>query len=270
MQRLNDWRILGAVMITVVLILVSLGVAGAVVWDWKFGIPISDKGTRINAIVALGAFLLVAVGVVVSLVAYLAATGRPDLAPYVTCFGQSGTPIINAVKASEHESWAERASSAYMVCNVLIRNRAPYAARNPGVRLGIRSKDLSFKHWDGWQPVNASDIPFEGVKSIQWDGGSDQMIHGNWTRRLPPVVVKIVPDQPKFVIAVVADNFRPEIFDVDPIGKSGNAHVLKRPQQKTNSLFLLRLRLFKPRIYKELRTWSDRIDMQDIPLSSLD
>jgi hypothetical protein len=69
---------------------------------------------------------------------------------------------------------------------------------------------------------------------------------------------------------VVADNFGPEIFDVNSIGESGNAHVLKRPHQKTNSLFLLRLRLSKYRYYKELRTWSDHIDMQDIPLSSPD
>jgi hypothetical protein len=54
-----------------------------------------------------------------------------------------------------------------------------------------------------------------GLRSIQWDGGTDNIVHGKWSRALPVMgfnEVAIISETPMLVVTVVADGCEPKEF----------------------------------------------------------
>jgi hypothetical protein len=95
----------------------------------------------------------------------------------------------------------------------VVVNTTKYAARNPGLRIrfdgllfnGLPAGWTSVERWGEWN----------GLKAIQWDGGTENIVHGKWSRTLPILGFnEIIPitDEPTLVVTVVADGCAPKEF----------------------------------------------------------
>ncbi len=181
-----------------------------------FGVP----GTRADAVLlvtTVAAFALVALTLVVALLAYLSATGRPDLDVDVSFhFSFPNEPVFSCERTSVMGSDRLQVTPYKQTWGqVTLSNRSRYAAKNPGVRIRLRGLfvDGFTGDWaDGWSPVSSANQV--GVYEVQWDGGADQIVHARWSRRLPGLDVtgltSFGADQPTVIeVTLVAD-------DVDP------------------------------------------------------
>jgi hypothetical protein len=177
-QRDAAWarRLVVAFMIAL-MIVTTLAVLGTAFLGWNFGLGRADLLTRINTVAAVSAFVLVAATLFVALIAYLAATGQPDLA---VRFGAGSLRSKPVLVMDPHgivmgESWRPARVQVWLL------NHSRYSARNPGVKLWL----VGLSKWqppEGWVVIDEGDT---GPMVIQWDGGADQLIHGNWERMLP-------------------------------------------------------------------------------------
>ncbi len=181
-----------------------------------FGVP----GTRADAVVlvtTVAAFALVALTLVVALLAYLSATGRPDLDVDVSFhFSFPNEPVFSCERTSVMGSDRLQVTPYKQTLGqVTLSNRSRYAAKNPGVRLRLTGLfvDGFARDWaDGWAP--APSVNQVGVYEVQWDGGADQIVHGRWSRRLPGLDVtgltSVGGDQPTVLeVTLVADGVDP-------------------------------------------------------------
>jgi hypothetical protein len=190
----------------------TLAILGAAFWGWDFGLGHADQPSRINTVVAVCAFILVAATLFVALIAYLAATGRPDLEPQLH-FRNSDVnrPVLRAAPSQRQ---IER--SPQSVCGVVLVNRSRYSARNPGVRIELDGL-AGLPAQPGWTGIaSETDI---GTVAIQWDGGADYLIHGNWSRALPDLDFGFVAESksdppPQLIITVAADGVRPTTYRI--------------------------------------------------------
>jgi hypothetical protein len=174
-------------------LLLFLAAACALVGLWAYtgfslGMPTknADRATVISADVALVSFALVALGVVVALVAYLASTGQPDLEVSVVFrFSFPNEPVFK-MQQLVHGWQRPVANFRQTEGEVFLTNRSRYSAKNPGVQVRLVSLGGLNPQWNtGWVPIGQANMV--GVYEIQWDGGADFLVHGKWQRRLPPL-----------------------------------------------------------------------------------
>ena len=65
---------------------------------------------------------------------------------------------------------------------------SPFIARSPALRIDLIWLDGLRSPQPGWtHPGRGGKIFPDFAPSVQWDGGADYAIHGNWTRELPPL-----------------------------------------------------------------------------------
>lgn len=165
----------------------GLAVAGSIVWGWSFGLSKSNSNetTLVSAVVALAAFLLLAAGTVVAVIAYMLATGAPDLEPELSFrFSYPNAPVFSLDPESGSGKQPRIAGWRQVEGKVYLHNRSAYSAKHPGFRidfLGLGGFDPSRN--PGWTPLAVANMV--GVMSIQWDGGADYLVHGRWIRPLP-------------------------------------------------------------------------------------
>jgi hypothetical protein len=185
----------------------TLAILGTTLWGWHFGLGHGDLPSRINTVVAVCAFILVAATLFVALIAYLAATGRPDLEPQLH-FPNSDVnrPVLRAAPSQRQ---IER--SPQSVGNVVLVNRSRYSARNPGIRIELDGLG-GLAPQPGWTGIASENDT--GTVAIQWDGGADYLIHGNWSRVLPNLDFGFVSESksdrpPQLVVTVAADGLKP-------------------------------------------------------------
>ncbi len=198
-----------------ILTLTALGIIGAAWWGWTFALPTKDHVAVVNVVVALAAYVLVAFSVVVALLAYLAATGRPDLHAVIQFnFSYPNEPVFEAIDKSFSDDtlMIELAQYKQLYATVYIENRSSYAGHNPGLRIEL-SGIGGLREQSGWSSIeHASTV---GLIAIQWDGGADLLIHGKWPRPLPGLdfsdafVFKRV--KPELTVTVVADGVKPRV-----------------------------------------------------------
>lgn len=200
-----------AVMITLIAG-TTLAVLGTAFFGWTFGLDRADLPTRINTVAAVCAFVLVAATLVIALIAYLAATGRPDLGLRIKTQGEP--PILGSdAKLTETEPDGDRPFlSGYgtgSTWEISLVNLSRYAARNPGVRVQLTGFSY-LEPQPGW-----TDVSDWGYRSFQWDGGADHLIHGEWSRRLPDLQfgeARIQTSKPRVAITVAADGVKPKTY----------------------------------------------------------
>jgi hypothetical protein len=101
-----------------------------------------------------------------------------------------------------------------LVGSVQIRNLLKYSARNPGLRIEFDGLLFNPTKSSGWAVVERWHPVFNGAKAIQWDGGTENIIHGQWTRTLPDlnlgkVLIFRFQPPPAFIVTVVADGCSP-------------------------------------------------------------
>ncbi len=213
MLRFASFRTAVSAAAILVLALTVFGIIGAAWWGWTFALPIRDHVAVINVIVALAAYILVGLGVAVALLAYLAATGRPDLHAVIQFnFSYPNEPVFEASNESSSDGTIKLAQFKQLDGTVYIENRSSYAARNPGMRIELSSVG-GFNEQPGWASVTyASTV---GLIAIQWDGGADLLIHGKWPRPLPRLdfsdAYAFKHIEPELIVTVVADGFMPRV-----------------------------------------------------------
>ncbi len=203
-------------------------VVGFVAWGgWSLGISHnhrSDPAAVVGAAVAVVSFLLVLLGTVVAVAAYVAATGAPELELEIKFPGMDTNDLAFEVERFDDESLtglSEENKSRFRRIpagwaaqgTVVLRNQSAYAARNPGVliELAYGITGASMARNSGWIATREDEQPY-GVKGLQWDGGIDFIIHGRWMREIPLDFsgVKIFGDgHESLTVTVVADGYGP-------------------------------------------------------------
>jgi len=192
----------------------ALAILGTAFWGWHFGLGHADLASRINTVVAVCAFILVTATLFVALIAYLAATGQPVLEAELSfSFAQPNRPVFQASKELSPKfkdcraisPWREQAQ-----IQINIYNRSRYSARNPGMRIHLWGLG-GLSDQPGWTVINT--LGDRGPSAIQWDGGADFLIHGNWSRVLPRLDltdVAVVGNNPALMVIVAADGVKPK------------------------------------------------------------
>jgi hypothetical protein len=195
-----------------ILLATIVAFAGAALWNWRYGFATHDKLLVINTVVAIGAFILVAWGVIVALAAYVSATGSPDLSAEIAF--RFSFPNHPTFKVADKQLWLGdwRTVEPYRQVEgrVTITNSSKYSARNPGLRIVLDGLG-GLSAQPGWTVVGqANQI---GITSLQWDGGADYIVHGEWSRVLPGFNVQgmfAYKDDPAFIVDIAADGFGPK------------------------------------------------------------
>ena len=256
-MKIRQWMIV----VTGALVGVAvLAVVGSAFEGWQYGLPTHDRTVLVNTVAAVAAFILVAWGVVVALAAYVSATGTPDLSVELTfrypfpnepVFSLARDDEIKQKLTDEHQYIGPyRQAEGQM----MMKNSSKYAARNPGVR--IRLDGLGgVPPQAGWTVVAKENMV--GTIILQWDGGADYIIHGEWSRMLPALDVRgmyAFTKAPAFIIEFAADGFGPKTLKlpVKILGEADyaaystrrNERVMKRLAAEKGQP-ISRLRLFR-------------------------
>ncbi len=175
----------------------------------------SDSLVAAGDVIAAGTLALALIAAVVAVLAYAAATGRPDLKIQVK-FGQDSlpnypyyiyspglvmVPITNIYGTGEWQ--------------ISLRNVSYYSARSPAVvvRLqGLAADEVERPDDSNWLAVDHREL--FGITGVQWDAGPSNSVHGHSTRRLPPLDfgelrydVKNGPS-PHIVLELLAEGYR--------------------------------------------------------------
>jgi len=212
MRRLIQLRFLVILGTVGILVATIIAFAGVAFWNWHYGLATHDKLLIINTVVAVGAFVLVAWGVIVALAAYVSATGSPDLSAEISFrFSSPNRPTFSvADKEQRVGHWRTVAPYRQVEGRPTITNRSKYSARNPGMRIVLDGLG-GISEQPGWTVIGqANQI---GITSLQWDGGADYIIHGQWSRVLPDLNVQgmfAYTDDPALIVDVAADGFGPK------------------------------------------------------------
>jgi hypothetical protein len=219
--------------------------------NWRLGLPAgTDKITRINTVVAVSAYGAVIVAAIFALIAYWQASGRPYLEPEIIFPGGKANELHfetiptwysdsvdftlppfpvdinrhNSVLLKPIDPAALGDSRGILLGSVQVRNVRRYSARNPGVRIEFDGLIFDPIHSvpgsgpptsPGWTPIERWTASGKnGFRAIQWDGGTENIIHGNWTRALPDldfsfVVTTRLEPAPALLVTVVADGCSP-------------------------------------------------------------
>lgn len=146
---------------------------------WTMG----DRLVLVGDILAASTVLLALLGGLVAVAAYAAATARPHLEVEVTFrFSFPNEPVLQMAPSGTGS--VSRAIAPWRQCEatVQIHNRSSHSARNPAVRIDLIGMG-GIGGSTAWMPIHfASTV---GATGVQWEGGADYPIHGNWTRELP-------------------------------------------------------------------------------------
>jgi hypothetical protein len=205
------WPVIAAV--TVLTLGTAVIILGTAFWGWRFGMTGVDLPTRINTVVAVCAFILVAATLFVALTAYLAATGRPDLEPQLRFYhSYLNKPVLRVEDEPSPNGWRNIVTTRQTECSVTLVNRSRYSARNPGLQVWLEGLG-GLKEQPGWAVVGSANMI--GITAIQWDGGADYLIHGKWSRVLPPLIfdgafVYATDTLPALIVTVAADGIKPQ------------------------------------------------------------
>jgi hypothetical protein len=186
---------------------------GVYAWNWHLGLGAADRSTRVGAALGIAGCVLAFVAAVAALAAYMAASGVPDLDVEVRFpFSEVNLPHFRAADDQPDGNSIKIEPYKQGIGTLTIRNQSSYSAKNPGIRVKLVGI-LGFTGAHGWTTTAFGTTV--GVTEIQWDGGSDQMIHGRWTRVLPEIDLREIRlarafKDPRLEVTLVADGIRPK------------------------------------------------------------
>lgn len=218
-----------------VVVTTAIIAAGAVImtgiyaWDWSLGLGRADRVSVIGTALGLLGAVYAGAAVVFALAAYLAATARPKIRVDLH-FNQSdpNRPVFGADGRNDApEGWLFASPTQQAGFSITITNDSKVAAHNPGLRVefeGIRHVQPA----NGWAVLHG--VSTDGARILQWDGGTDNIIHGRWERR-PPFLsinspafpIQIRQHGAAVVLTLVADG-------VEPITREIPVQVLSAPE----------------------------------------
>jgi hypothetical protein len=197
----------------------ATGAAVAALAGYHFGQTpqtMADRLALTGVVLAAASFVLVAAAGVVALLAYLVASGAPDLSIQIRFrFSEINAPTFQAESPPEwpgrRVAGAWRQTEGY----VILTNRSRYAARNPGVRLELIGLG-GLAEQPGWTVIASANQV--GPTWFQWDGGVQEVVHGEWSRTLPNLDfagLVAYSDQPTLLrVTVAADGMSPRVVEM--------------------------------------------------------
>ena len=125
---------------------------------------------------------LVAATLIVALMAYLAATGRPDLETSLRFrFCDENAPVLQTDAPQEPDGQVQISDTGRQMRRRTAQPQ-PLAARNPGIRIVLEGLG-GLPEQAGWSTLAWPNMI--GPTIFEWDGGADYIIHGKWSRTLP-------------------------------------------------------------------------------------
>jgi hypothetical protein len=188
-------------------------------------------------VIAVSAYAAALIGVVIALIAYWQASGRPSLEPEIT-FPRSlpNELVFEAYRPLQIPDWVGATTRDHarmlqiddvsLLCTITIKNSFSYAAQNPGLQIRFEGLYLNILS-AGWS-VAESWGDRRGAKAIQWDGGTENKIHGKWSRKLPDLdfidaIIYQLDPPPELEITIVSDGCRPKTKNIKINLRSGRA-----------------------------------------------
>ena len=217
------------------LAVITLSVVVSSVEVFLSPLNLSDKLAAETVVLTGAGFLLAVLAAVVAILAYRLAARQPklELTAHLSD-GLFGGPIVFLIaedKSLPEPSEGElRRLSSYgelpepmwpreyddlLTLQIGIRNLSSYTARNPAVRI-----EFLGLYGDLESPVEWQVLKTTGRVLVQWEGGADYAVHGNWTRQLPPLNL----------IGMVAEKSNPD-WEVDaPAHYIGDEHIVAHVQ----------------------------------------
>ncbi|WP_405879453.1 hypothetical protein OG762_12865 [Streptomyces sp. NBC_01136] len=215
MKLLRNHRLLTTVMTLATVAVGTVIVLGATLGGWKLGLHTDDRAIIVNTALVIDTCILTAVAAFLALLAYRAATGLPSLDVAVTFnFSFPNEPVFVAASGDDDEasSGEQRRISNFKqsLATVTLTNSSTYAAKNPGVRIELEGLGGRGEQ-PGWEQI--AFVTTVGMTQIQWDGGTDSIVHGQWSRTLPRLdlgdVQELLPGATALVVTIVADGITP-------------------------------------------------------------
>ena len=213
-KQVGPMRLSVAAFTFLVIALGFVGVFGAWFFHRRVWLPVAktdDQLVIVGTGAAVASFFLVVMAGLVALLAYWVATGPPILGLRVVFGGSEvNRPILLAADEVGPAGELTVANTPEATAHVTITNKSIYSARNPGLRIEL-SGLTGLPGIANWAQVSS---PKDGTLiAVQWDGGANFIIHGNWERELPYynlVGVRTIPGKKhELKITVVADGVPP-------------------------------------------------------------
>jgi hypothetical protein len=218
--RCRPWRLAATL-----LILITLGVMASSGGVLLSSLNFSDKIAAETAILTGAGLLLAVLAAAVAILAYRLSARVPELGLAIQLGGRHYDPASEPVvflidkhrfpfkffdaprpllphgrmsweSLRESMSWENLLESgesllegdlfpldrgSMLTLQIGIRNLGDYTARNVAVRIEFLGFHGSISP-ENWQVVNIANPVV-----VQWEGGADYAVHGNWTRQLPPL-----------------------------------------------------------------------------------
>ena len=161
----------------------STAVAGWSAWSSPLLSP-GDRLALVSLVLTASTVALAVVGSLVALAAYAAATQRPDLEVSVEFrFSFPNEPVLELSPVDPSGTGSRQVAPWRQTeATVKIRNRSSYSARNPALQIQLLGLG-GIPGQTGWAPMHF--VNTVGPTAVQWEGGADYAIHGNWERELP-------------------------------------------------------------------------------------
>jgi hypothetical protein len=147
---------------------------------------VDERLASAGDVLAGGTLLLALVAAFVALQAYAVTTGLPDLQVQVQ-FGSSDRNHPVFLASTADNGWLQTTYPASQTtAKIRLRNRSNYAAQDIAMIVHMRGMALNgHESHDGDYWWGTDSIDGVGITTVQWDGGSDFLIHGLSMRRLP-------------------------------------------------------------------------------------
>jgi hypothetical protein len=202
----------GALVVTVtVTLLFSIA---SFVWGGK------DVVGWFGDVLMAGTLVLALIASIVALLAYGISNQRPKLTLSASLTHNRDEPFHAA--ATDVDEAGERRLQTLpgmisrdppLELTVTVRNTARWSGKNVAVQLALVSMRGIRMPQTGWTALKYDYYDWERpeVKSVQWEGGADNQVHGGWTRELPPIdLTGVVVDPgaaPEIRLQVVAEGF---------------------------------------------------------------
>lgn len=239
-SRLASWRPQVKIAVPVGLVAATIGFVIASVWIWSWPLSSADRLTAIGDAAAITGLALAAFGAVLALAAYLVASQSPNLEAefeFLTA-GERNHPVLQ-LGEPDGRSGARPVvvPGDHDPAIVRIRNLSSFAARNAAIRIDLVGLE-GLRDQTGWTMGYEKRDSYR-QQWVQWEGGADLAIHGNWIRALPPLTFKdasVNPgvDIPVIVITLVADAMPPkwQTIHIDIKDEAGFAAYLAGRQAR--------------------------------------
>ncbi|MEU8936337.1 hypothetical protein AB0D30_41455 [Streptomyces sp. NPDC048409] len=210
MRRVRDLRVWITIAAIAAIAPAPLALVGMVVRGWQFGLHTDDRVGVATTVLTGASWLLVAVAGIVALLAYRDASGRPDLGIEITFnFSFPNEPVFSAIESEEADQRRQVLPFKQVTATVTLTNASLYAAKNPGVRIELEGLH-GIDEQTGW---HSEWIHMIGIRSIQWEGGTESIVHGKWSRRLPGLdfsgLTEMAVGDAALVVTLVADGIAP-------------------------------------------------------------